>query len=146
MFKVERVLSNVVRPLRHKILRPNLPFQDSILPEDDFLISAHFIVENNGNIVSVASVYKEYFEAIPTRKGYRLRGMATEKKEQGKGFGTVVLKGAIHYLKNETDADIIWCNARVSAFGFYEKMGFIIVGDEFDLSNIGPHKTGYIEV
>ena len=32
-----------------------------------------------------------------------------------------------------------WCNARTSAAGYYEKIGFVIASDEFELPDIGPH-------
>ena len=66
--------------------------------------------------------------------------MATEPSEQGKGYGKMVLNDVIAYLSKETESEILWCNARTTAFGFYEKMGFNIVGDEFDIPNLGPHK------
>ena len=74
------------------------------------------------------------------------RGMATEPSKQGKGYGKMVLKGVIDYLTKETQSEILWCNARTTAFEFYEKMGFTIVGDEFDIPNLGPHKKGFINL
>ena len=72
--------------------------------------------------------------------------MATEPSEQRKGLGALVLYAAIDHLKKKTDSEILWCNARITAFGFYEKMGFKILGERFDIPNLGPHKTGYIEL
>ena len=146
MLKVEKVSSYVVRPLRHKVLRPELPLEASIMPTDDQYDAAHFMIKKDGNILCVASIYCESFEAMPVKRAYRLRGMATEPAEQGKGYGARVFNGAIQYLKKETDVEILWCNARVTAFGFYEKMGFTIVGKEFDIPNLGPHKTGYFKL
>ena len=53
---------------------------------------------------------------------------------------------SIDYLTKETQSEILWCNARTTAFEFYEKMGFTIVGDEFDIPNLGPHKKGFISL
>ena len=117
MVKIEQVSADIVRPLRHKVLRSNLPFEASIMLSDDFSDSAHFLVKKDGIIKSVASIYKEPFEKMPTYKGYRLRGMATEPSEKGKGFGS-----------------------------FYEKMGFKIMGDVFEIPNLGAHKTGYFKL
>ncbi len=36
-------------------------------------------------------------------------------------------------------AQILWCNARVSAAEFYRKLGYEIVSDEFEIPHIGPH-------
>lgn len=146
MLKVEKVSSYVVRPLRHKVLRPELPLEASIMPTDDQYDAAHFMIKKDGNILCVASIYCESFEPMPVKRATRLRGMATEPAEKRKGYGTMVLNGVIQYLTMETDTEILWCNARVTAFGFYEKMGFTIVGEEFDIPNLGPHKTGYFKL
>ena len=146
MFKIEKVPPSVVYPLRHKVLRPNLPFEAVCLPSDNDPDAIHFTVKKDDTILSIASLYSESLEAMPNKNAYRLRGMATEPAEQGNGFGAMVLHGAMDYLKKETDVEILWCNARVTAFGFYEKMGFTILGATFDIPNLGPHKTGYIEL
>ena len=36
--------------------------------------------------------------------------------------------------------------ARKTAFGFYGKMGFTILGKVFDIPKLDPHKTGFIEL
>jgi hypothetical protein len=33
----------------------------------------------------------------------------------------------------------VWCNARTPARGFYERAGFAVEGEEFELPEIGPH-------
>ena len=35
--------------------------------------------------------------------------------------------------------DLLWCDARVAAAGFYERMGFTVVSEPFDKPGIGPH-------
>ncbi len=146
MYKIEKVSPEVVRPLRHKVLRPHLPFEASRLPSDNDPDAIHFTLKKDDTILSVASLYSESLEAMPNNNTFRLRGMATEPSEQRKGFGAMVLHGAIDHLKKETDVEILWCNVRVTAFGFYEKMGFTILGKVFDIPNLGHHKTGFIEL
>jgi len=146
MYKIEEVSPDVVHPLRHKVLRPHLPLEASCYPSDNDLGAIHFTLKKDDAILSIASLYSELLETMPNKNAYRLRGMATEPSEQRKGFGAIILHGAMDYLKKETDVEILWCNARVTAFGFYEKMGFTILGDIFDIPNLGPHKTGYIEL
>ena len=135
-----------MHPLRHKVLRPHLPLEASCYLSDNDLGAIHFTLKKDDTILSIASLYYESLEAMPNKNAYRLRGMATEPAKQRKGFGTMVLHGAMDHLKKETDVEILWCNARVTAFGFYEKMGFTILGEIFDIPNLGPHKTGYIEL
>jgi predicted GNAT family N-acyltransferase len=33
----------------------------------------------------------------------------------------------------------IWCNARVSAMGFYRKAGWTVESEEFEIEGVGPH-------
>ena len=33
----------------------------------------------------------------------------------------------------------IWCNARIRAVPMYERRGFVIVSDIFEIEGIGPH-------
>ena len=146
MYKIEKVSPDIVRPLCHKVLRSNLPFEASCLPSDNDLGAIHFTLKKDDTILSIASFYYESHEAMPNKNAYRLRGMATEPTKQRKGFGAMVLHWAMDHLKKETDVEILWCNARVTAFGFYEKMGFTILGEVFDIPNLGHHKTGFIEL
>ena len=146
MYKIEKVSPDVVHSLRHKVLRPHLPLEASCYQSDNDLGAIHFTLKMDDTILSIASLYSEPLEAMSNKNAYRLRGMATEPAEQGNGFGAMVLHGAMDYLKKETDVEILWCNARVTAFGFYEKTGFKILGAIFDIPNLGPHKTGFIEL
>ena len=34
---------------------------------------------------------------------------------------------------------LLWCNARTSAMGFYQNVGFEKIGEEFDIPTVGPH-------
>jgi GNAT superfamily N-acetyltransferase len=63
--------------------------------------------------------------------------MATDTTLQGTGVGRQVL-----LLVQEIAAERgvpLWCQARVSAMGFYEKMGWVAEGDEFEVPDVGPH-------
>ena len=87
MAKLKKVSAEIVRPLRHKVLRSSLTFESSIMEFDDHDYTFHFCVEEESRIISVASVYHESFVELPKKDAYRLRGMATEPSKQGKGYG-----------------------------------------------------------
>ena len=40
----------------------------------------------------------------------------------------------------------MWCDARVGAVGFYERMGFAVVTEEFDKPEVGPHRGMLVEL
>lgn len=144
--RIERVDASAVRPLRHKVLRPGQPFSTTRLDKDNDPETVHFALFSEVNIISIATVYPENMDVDYSKKGYRLRGMATDTEKQGFGYGTKLLDECVRYLKNELNADCLWCNARESAFGFYEKFGFNIVGEMFEIKNIGPHKKGIYHI
>ena len=42
--------------------------------------------------------------------------------------------------------DLVWCDARKAAVGFYERIGFTSVTDEYDLRPVGAHRGMLIEL
>lgn len=139
-----RVVSvEVVRPLRHDILRTGKPFSTTLFDRDEESKTVHFALYRDKEVLSVATIFPASFSQKPQEKAYQLRGMATKQKEQGKGFGRQILEAVIDYLREQTDAKLLWCNARRPAVDFYQKFGFEFVGEEFEVEGIGPHRVGY---
>jgi S-adenosylmethionine:tRNA ribosyltransferase-isomerase len=133
---IKHVNIEQVIPLRAKILRNGI-IEKSSFPHDEDETTLHFGVVENDNIVSIASLYKENYKETEGN-GYRLRGMATEKNYQNKGYGNAVLNYLMGKVK-ELNGDYIWCNARSTAINFYLKNNFEIISDEFEMPDIGPH-------
>ncbi len=115
--------------LRARVLRPDRPPEDSRFPGDDAPATVHLGAFVDGKCVGVASLFAE--------RGIRLRGMAVEPDRRGQGVGAALLRH-IQQGAAERGQDL-WCNARASAVGFYEKLGWKTEGDVFDLPLIGPH-------
>jgi ribosomal protein S18 acetylase RimI-like enzyme len=69
---------------------------------------------------------------------WRVRGMATAPPARGRGAGTAVL-GALLDHAAAAGAERVWCNVRVGARSLYERAGFHVTSEEFDLPEIGPH-------
>ena len=67
MYKIEKVSPDVLRPLRHKVLRPHLPFEESCLPSDSDPVAIHFTLKKDDTILSIASLYYESLEAMPKK-------------------------------------------------------------------------------
>jgi predicted GNAT family N-acyltransferase len=76
---------------------------------------------------------------------WQLRGMATDERVRGSGAGRALLADGLRRVAAR-GADLVWCDARTSAAGFYERFGFTVVTDEFDKPGIGPHVGMVIEV
>jgi ribosomal protein S18 acetylase RimI-like enzyme len=69
---------------------------------------------------------------------WRVRGMATDPASRGRGFGTAVLAALLEHARAE-QARSVWCTVRTPARSLYERAGFRVVSDEFEIPDIGPH-------
>lgn len=130
--------------LRSAILRDGADFQACVFEGDDNELSFHLGYFVEDELVSVASFHpqsKEPYLGI----GFQLRGMATQINYQGKGIGNQLLNFAIVYLRGQK-VNYIWCNARRVAYRFYSNLGFEFISDEFEIANIGPHRTMYLKI
>jgi predicted GNAT family N-acyltransferase len=76
---------------------------------------------------------------------WQLRGMATDTAVRGSGAGRALVAAGLEAVAAR-GGDLLWCDARVPAVGFYERMGFTVVTDEFDKPGIGPHRGMLIGV
>jgi predicted GNAT family N-acyltransferase len=123
--------------LRSKVLRNGLPLNECVFPTDQVEGAFHLAFYVDEQIATVASFFpKEYKDR--KEEGCQLRGMATDTNFTGQGYGTQLVNFAITYIKN-TAAEYLWCNSRASAVKFYEKLGFKMSSDQFEIAGIGPH-------
>lgn len=135
---IRQVTAEEVRPLRHRVLRPAQSFGETAYPGDDLPDTVHVgAFDDDGRLVGIASLYREARAGGPAG-GWRLRGMATDPDVRGAGFGAAVLGECVDHVV-AAGGDELWCNARLVAVGFYERAGFAVVSDEFDVPGIGPH-------
>jgi ribosomal protein S18 acetylase RimI-like enzyme len=70
-------------------------------------------------------------------KTIRLRQMAVANEFQGSGIGRALMSFAEKTAQNQ-GYKILMMHARKTAIGFYEKLGYIVVGKEFEEVSI-PH-------
>jgi len=71
---------------------------------------------------------------------HRIRGMATRPDHRGLGLGRRLVEAGLEMLTERHGCrPILWCNARTTAAGDYARLGFVQLGEEFDIPHIGPH-------
>ena len=132
---IRRVTAGEVRPLRHRVLRPGQAFEETVYPGDD--AGVHLGAFDGDRLVGIASLYEE--DRVGGRAGgWRLRGMATDARVRGAGYGGALLAGCVAEVGAAGGTEL-WCNARMNAVGFYRRAGFEVVSDEFDVPGIGAH-------
>ncbi len=146
---VRRVPAAAVRPLRTEILRPGWTDRLATYAEDE-TVAVHVAAFRDGRDApdGVGTVYAEappgaHRDEIPEAAyadgaSWRLRGMATSDAARGTGLGRVVLEDAFAVVR-EHGGRFLWCNARLVAVPFYDRLGMAAVGPEFDIPEIGPH-------
>jgi predicted GNAT family N-acyltransferase len=79
------------------------------------------------------------------RAPWQLRGMATDPAVRGTGAGRALVVDGLARVAAR-GGDLVWCDARVPAVGFYERMGFTVVSDPFEKPSLGPHLGMVIDV
>jgi len=92
----------------------------------------HYGAYVDGELVSVASIYLDGSRA-------RLRKFATLPRFQGKGIGSKVISHLVTELKT-SGIHYLWCDARESAMGFYQRFGMETQGEVFKKSGIPYYK------
>lgn len=125
-------------PLRLLVLRPGGVLEDCHWANDRLVGSFHLAAQIGEHRISIGSFYPEKHPLLLGWKQYRLRGMATHPEFQRQGAGARLLEFAVEHLMAQ-NADRLWCNARIVAVPFYQRMGFAKEGPEFDIPGIGGH-------
>ncbi len=138
--RVVAVSAAEARPLRQQVLRPNQPIAAVTNPRDEDVATLHAGIRINGVLVGVATVIPESLADLGFASGaaWRLRGMAVSKTQRGRGIGAVLVQACIDHVRQASGA-LIWCNARVNALGFYERLGFQRNGRMFYVEGTGDH-------
>ena len=124
--------------IRQEVLRPGLPIETTHFDGDNDENTFHLGAYLDGKLSSVASFYLKNHPDIKEEWQFQLRGMATMADSQGKGLSSALLRTAFPMVKRN-HVDTVWCNARKNAVGFYEKVGFEIISEEFEIEGVGPH-------
>jgi len=135
---VDEVPADVTYELRGAVLRPN--GGEITWGGDDDPATFHLAARTeDGDVVGVVRFSPAPCPWRPlARAPWQLRGMATDAAVRGSGAGRALIDHGLAQVAAR-GGDLVWCDARVTAAGFYERMGFTVVTDEFDKPGIGPH-------
>jgi len=140
---IERVAAATTFPLRAQELRQGRPVE---IDEDDAPYTLHLAARIDGG--QVVGVVRFHPRDCPWREGegsWQLRGMATDPLVRGLGVGRALVAEGLSRVAAR-GAQLVWCDARGAAVGFYERIGFTSVTDDYDLHPVGPHRGMLIEL
>lgn len=133
---IVRVAVGDIRPLRHAVLRAGMPEDCARFVGDDDPRTIHLAARIDGALAGCASFMSSEFAGKPA---WQLRGMATAPGWRRRGIGSSLLVHADALLAVDP-VRLLWCNARVTAIAFYERQGWHVVSEEFDIPTAGPHR------
>ena len=136
--EINKVDADKIRSLRHSELRKGQDFSTTSYLRDYEEDTFHMACIVDEKIVTCATFYPEKSIKAKSNNAYRLRGMATDFNFQRKGYAAGLMKESFKELKKR-ECDMLWCNARLVAVGFYKSVGLEIAGELFDIEGIGPH-------
>lgn len=129
--RVEEILD-----LRWTILRAGLPRDAANFDGDNEPTAHHFAAFVDAEAVACATFLRRPFEDEP---GWQLRGMAVRADLQSRGVGARLLDFAERFVLAQSHSNLLWCNARIPAARFYERNGWSIAGEPFEVPDAGPH-------
>ncbi|OSC98216.1 GCN5-related N-acetyltransferase [Trametes coccinea BRFM310] len=129
-------------PLRHSVLWPDHPVSYVLLPEDSSGFHYGAFLPGSSTPVAVISVF---YDPLPTtgssaspsqppaaaQRTARFRKFACDPAYQGRGIGTGLLQHVFDVAAKEMGCSVVWCDARLSAAGWYERRGMRRFGEMF---------------
>ncbi|MET0759169.1 MAG: GNAT family N-acetyltransferase [Flavobacterium sp.] len=131
--------------VRLPVLRAGKPIESCRFDGDDLETTRHFGLFLENNLTGVISIFKAQSKLFVEESQFQIRGMAVLEHHQKKGFGEALIRHAEDYIKIQ-NGTMIWFNARIVAVGFYEKLGYQIIGDSFDIADVGEHYVQFKKI
>ncbi|MEC9208945.1 MAG: GNAT family N-acetyltransferase [Bacteroidota bacterium] len=122
----EKELMQTAHSIRYKVfvIGQNCPANLEWEFEEE---STHFLIFDDNKAVATARHRK-------TANGYKLERFAVLDTVRRKGYGHIILKAILDDLKDFNG--LIYMHAQSEVSPFYEKMGFIKEGEEFEEAGI----------
>ena len=133
--------------LRYSILCAHRPWDEAQFKGDGDPQTHHFgafLVKPDGASEAIGCV-SYMMTTLEGKEGaeptWQFRGMATRDDWARKGIGRALVFEAEEVLVNASPIRLFWCRARVPAIGFYEKLGWRVIGEQYVVEGYGPHKN-----
>lgn len=127
----------VIRPLRHTVLRAGMPPWAAVFEGDEEPTALHLAALEGRAVCGCVTLIRRAYEGRPA---WQLRGMAVAEDRRHTGLGGRLLRFAERSMRDRATLDTAWCNARVPAVRFYERHGWRAVSEVFDVPTAGPHR------
>ena len=138
--EIKAVDVNLIKGLRYKVLWPHLEGEEQCeIAPDREATTFHLAAFHGDRVVGTSTFIIDINPKFEEKNQYRLRAMATDPEVRGLGVGAKIIRAAEEELRKK-GIKLLWCDARLIATGFYEKLNFKIKGQVYQVPKIGPHK------
>ncbi|MDW5291037.1 GNAT family N-acetyltransferase [Formosa sp. PL04] len=128
--------------VRQPVLRPGRPIKDCEFVNDTHPTTFHLGLYFKSDLVGVVTFMKTLNETFVSENQYQLRGMAILSEHQGLQYGNILIQVGESIVEKQQDS-LIWLNAREIAVKFYERNGYKISGNAFNIPKVGTHYMMY---
>jgi GNAT superfamily N-acetyltransferase len=122
MLSIEQITPHLTWRLRRDVLYPGQYLHDMEMEEDNY--GYHFGAFSDNKLVGVVSLFQNGTD-------WQFRKFAIVGDVQKQGIGTQLINYITTFVERENGIRL-WCNARLSATGFYTKNGFTETGEIFN--------------
>ncbi|MEX0996122.1 MAG: GNAT family N-acetyltransferase [Flavobacteriaceae bacterium] len=139
--KIKPINTEETIAVRHPVLRAGRPREDCYFPGDDLSTTVHYGIFQKNKFAGIATFLEQNNPAFEGAH-LQLRGMAILDEFKGKGFGKLLLETG-QQLAVKKKKNLIWCNARIIAVPFYERLGYKTIGNSFEIPQVGTHFAMY---
>jgi phosphoribosylformimino-5-aminoimidazole carboxamide ribotide isomerase len=120
--EIKEVQIETIWQIRKEVMYPDFNLEQVKLKDDELGQHLGLFVDNK--LVSIISIFIKNNEL-------QFRKFATLKLHQEKGYGKQLLQHVFNLAK-QNNCQLIWCNARTSALGLYEKFGMKSFGETWN--------------
>lgn len=127
--------------IRRRVLRDGRVDAEVVFAEDDQPGTMHFgvVEEEDGRPLAIASVVPMDCPVRPARTAWRVRGMAVDPAQRGRGLGGRLLE-EIETRAVADGVEVLWADGRDAALAFYRRHGWTVVGEGYLTADTGlPH-------
>jgi ribosomal protein S18 acetylase RimI-like enzyme len=124
--EIEQITPTLTWRLRRDVLYPGQKMFEMEMEED--ANGMHFGAFKDNQLVGVVSLFQKGTD-------FQFRKLAVDPAVQGMGIGNSLLAYITKHVQDEGGTRT-WCNARVSAIGFYLKAGYTQTGELFSRNDI----------